>query len=194
MFLTTLEGHAATVGSGINYATMAVFIAETLVLLVLSGDRLKWLRRHRFAVAVTILSIPAVVFAMGPVQVLRIARMAGALRAIQLVRMVGALRIVRVRRIFKAARILRKRAGLEGRMWQMAALLLSLVAAIFVAVVLADPSSTSRRTLEAAVGRFGLLATLAAGAIVGGATYVVAKSRRSRADEAVETTAEPHDL
>jgi len=166
MFLTTMEGHAETVGSALNYATMAVFIAETLVLLAFSTDRLEWLRKHRFVVAVTLLTIPAVVFAVGPIQIFR------------LIRLVGALRIVRVRRVLKAGLILRKRAQLSGRAWQATAFILSLAAAIFVGFILADPSSTSRRTIDATVGRIGFFATLVAAAILALATYVVARTRR----------------
>lgn len=170
MFLTTMEGAAEQVGSAINVATLAVFIAETVVLLALTPDRWAWVKRHRYVVAVTIVSIPAVIFAVGPVQILRL------LRA---VRVIGALRILRVRRIVKAGRILRERAGLTGWAWRATFLVLSVASAVFVAFVLADPTSTTRRAIDATVGRFGILVTLLAGAILGGATYVVARAVRS---------------
>lgn len=173
MFLTTMDGAAEQVGSAVNVATLVVFIAETLVLLALSPDRWGWVRRHRFIVGVTLLSIPAVVFAVGPVQILRL------LRA---VRVIGALRILRVRRIVKAGRILRERAGLTGWAWRITFLVLSLASAAFVAFVLADPTSTSRRAIDATVGRWGFLAVLLAGAILAGATYVVARAVRSDED------------
>lgn len=169
MLLTTMEGAARQTGTAIGIATLVVFLAETLVLLALSGDRLEWIRRHRFVVAVTLATIPAVVFAAGPVQVLRLVRV---------VRAVGALRILRVRRVLKAGRILRERAGLTGWMWRATFLALSLASAAFVAFVLADPSSTSRQAIDAAIGRLGFLATLFAGAILAAATYVVARARR----------------
>lgn len=185
MFLTTMEGTAETVGSAMNLVTMVVFIAETVVLLALSGDRLNWLRKNRVVVGITLASIPAVIFALGPVQVLRLLR---------LVRVIGALRILRVRRIVKAGRVLRRRAGLTGWAWRATSFLLSLAAAAFVAFVLADPSSTSRQTIDAALGRFGFLATLLAGGILGVATYIVARSRRSPPSEATadeDTRPEP---
>lgn len=170
MLLTTLEGLPARLGTAVNVATMVVFVSETLVLLALTADRRRWLRRHRLPVAVTLASIPAVLFALGPVQVLRLVR---------LVRFVGAVRILRVRRIVKAGRLLRDRAGLTGWAWRTTTLLLSLAAALLVAVVLADPSSTTRQAIDAAVGRLGFLVVLLAGALLGGATYVVARARRA---------------
>lgn len=174
MFLTTMDGAPEQVGSAINLATLVVFMAETLVLLVLSRDRLDWIRRHRFAVGITLASIPAVIFAVGPVQVLRLLRV---------VRIFGALRILRVRRIIKAGRVLRVRAGLTGWAWRATFLVLSLASAVFVAFVLADPTSTSRQAIDATIGRFGFVVTLLAGALLGGATYVVARARASDEDE-----------
>ncbi len=173
MFLTTMEGHAEQVGAAINYATMAVFVAETLVLLALTGDRLEWVRRNRLPVGITVATIPAVIFALGPVQIMRLLRLA---------RVIGALRILRVRRIVKAGRILRVRAGLTGWAWRATFLLLSTASAVFVVFVLADPTSTTRQTIDAAVGRWGFVATAIAGAILAGATYVVARARRSSSD------------
>lgn len=170
-FLTMLEGTAATVGAALNYATLAVLAAESAVLFFLAGDRLAWLRRHKLPVGVTLATIPAVLLALGPVQILRLLRF---------VRVLGALRIVRVRRIVKAGRILRERAGLEGVAARAAAWTATALAAVFVALVLADPSSTTRRFLESALGDRGfggVLAALAAGAMLAGATFVVVRSR-----------------
>lgn len=182
MFLTTLEGAPEQIGSAINLVTLAVFVAETLVLLALTPDRWNWVRRHRFVVGITLLTIPAVVFAVGPVQILRL------LRA---VRVIGALRILRVRRIFKAGRILRERAGLTGWAWRATFLVLSLAAAGFVAFILADPTSTSRQAIDATVGRFGFLVVPLAGAILAGATYVVARSVRSDDSDDSDDSDEP---
>lgn len=177
MFLTTMEGYPEQLGSAINYATMAVFIAESLVLLVLSGDRVAWLHRNRLPVGITLATIPAVIFALGPVQIMRVLRLA---------RLIGALRILRVRRIIKAGRILRLRAGLSGWAWRATFLVLSSATAAFVVFVLADPTSTSRKTIDAAIGRWGFVATLAAGAILAGATYVVARTRRGNSNSSRE--------
>lgn len=170
MFLTALEGRPAQVGTVVNYATLAVFTAEAVVLFALADNRRRWLRRHTVLVGVAAATIPAVLFAVGPVQVLR------------LVRFVGALRVLRVRRILRAGRILRTRAGLTGRVSTVIAAGVTVAAAAFVAVVLSDPTSQTRQLLDPLVGgsldRFGVLLTVVAGLVLGGATVVVWRARR----------------
>jgi CsoR family transcriptional regulator, copper-sensing transcriptional repressor len=169
-FLTMAEGNLATAGAVLNSATMAVFVAEALVLLALAEDRRAWLHRHRFVIGITVATIPAVLLALGPVQVLRLLRV---------VRAVGAVRILRVRRILKAGRILRTRAGLTGPVWRAVTVVLTLAGAVFVAVVLTDPSSSSRRLLDGGLERFGPLPVIVAGLLLAGATFVVAVRRRA---------------
>lgn len=170
MFLTALEGRPAQAGTVINYASLAVLTAEAVVLFVLAGDRRRWLRKHAWLVAVALATIPAVVFAVGPVQVLR------------LIRFVGALRVLRVRRILRAGRILRSRAGLTGPVGTAVAVVGTLLAAAFVAIVLSDPTSNTRRFVEGTLDRFGVLPTLLAGLLVGAATVVVWRSRRDSSE------------
>jgi CsoR family transcriptional regulator, copper-sensing transcriptional repressor len=168
-FLTLLDGTYATVGGVLNAVSGAVLVAETLVLLAIAEDKRAWLWRNRWLVALTVVIVPAVVFAVGPVQLLRLLRV---LRAF------GALRIVRVRRILKAGRIIRERHGLTSR-WERAVTgVLSLAVALFVAMVLADPTSQSRQLLDGAAGRLGSLGIVLAGALVAVATYVVQANRR----------------
>lgn len=170
MFLTALEGRPAQVGTLVNYATLAVFTAEAVVLFALAGDRRQWLRQHALLVGVAAATIPAVVFAVGPVQVLR------------LVRFVGALRVLRVRRILRAGRILRTRAGLTGRVSRVIAAGVTVAAAAFVAIVLSDPTSQTRQLLDQLVNgsldRFGLPLTIVAGLLLAGASAVVWRARR----------------
>jgi CsoR family transcriptional regulator, copper-sensing transcriptional repressor len=168
-FLTMAEGRLATAGAVVNAATMVVFVAEAVVLFSLAEDRRAWVRRHRFVIGITVATIPAVLLALGPVQVLRLLRV---------VRAVGAIRILRVRRLLKAGRILRTRAGLEGPAWRVATALLTVAGAVFVAVVLSDPTSTTRQVLDGTLQRFGPIAVLAAGGLLAGATFVVARNRR----------------
>jgi CsoR family transcriptional regulator, copper-sensing transcriptional repressor len=164
-FLTLLDGPAAVAGSVLNAATLAVFSAEAVVLFALAEDRRAWVRRHRYLLLVTIATIPAVLFALGPVQVLRV------------LRAVGALRVLRVRRILRAARTLRTRAGLTGPLARGLTALTALACAAFTAVVLADPTSSSRQALDGTMRRFGIVPVLAAGALLAGATYVLARAR-----------------
>lgn len=166
VFLTMLDGSAAQVGNALNWMSLAVLTGESVVLFLLAGDRVRWLRRHRAVVAIAVVTIPAVVFAVGPVQVLR------------LVRFVGALRVIRVHRILKAGRILRRRAHIEQVWLNRAATGATVLAALFVAVVLADPTSESRRLVEGAAGRFGTTRVLLAGVILGAATFVALRYRR----------------
>jgi CsoR family transcriptional regulator, copper-sensing transcriptional repressor len=165
-FLTLLDGGYAVAGSTLNAVSGAVLVAETVVLLAVAEDKRVWLRTNRWLVALTVAVVVAVVFAIGPVQLLR------------LVRVVGALRIVRVRRIVKAGRIIGERHGLDRRWGRVLTGALTTAAAAFVAVVLADPTSQSRQLLEGVAGRFGALAVALAGALIAVATYVVLTARR----------------
>lgn len=165
VFLTMLEGPAAQAGVVLNWASLAVLTVESVLLFWLAGDRRAWLRDNLFLVTVTLVALLAVVFAVGPLQVLR------------LVRFVGAIRLIRVNRILKAGRILRQRAGLEGRLRNAMAIGVTVLAAVFVAVILADPGSTSRQALDRVVERFGIAPILLAGAILAVATFVTVRTR-----------------
>ena len=167
VFLTMLEGLPAQAGVVLNWASLAVLTAESVVLFWLAGDRRAWLRDNAFLVAVTVVALLAVVFAVGPLQLLR------------LVRFVGAIRLIRVNRIIKAGRVLRERAGLEGRLRNAVAIGVTLIAAAFVAVTLTDPTSTSRQALDTVRDRFGIVPILLAGAILAVATFVAMRARQS---------------
>lgn len=164
-FLSALDGRAGQAGHVINYLSLAVLMGESVILLVMARDRRRWLRENRFVVTTALVCVPAVVFAIGPAQILR------------LVRFVGALRLLRVRRIFRAGRILRDRAGLTDWRWKVASTALSVVAAVFVAIVLADPTSRSRQFLDGHLDRFGVPTVALAGLVLGGATFVVVRYR-----------------
>lgn len=165
-FLTTLEGRAEQAGHLMNYLSLAVLAGESVVPFVLAGHRRRWLRERWYVVAITAVSIPAVIFAVGPAQLFR------------LVRFVGALRILRVRRILRAGRIIRQRSGHAGWQWKLLSVTVSLLAAGFVAIVLSDPTSQTRQLVEGALGRFGLPAIILAGAIVAIATFLVLRYGR----------------
>lgn len=171
VFLTLLDQPYATAGTVINWIAGGVLIAETVVLFTVSGDKIDWLRRHKWLVALTVAVVIAVVFAVGPVQLLR------------LLRVVGALRIIRAGRIIKAGRILQERMGLTGRWSRVPAVLASVLVAAFVAVVLSDPTSQTRTLIEDLVGRTGgTVAAVLAGVALAAATFIV--MRRQRTDDA----------
>lgn len=170
VFLTLFDDPYETIGEGLNTLSGGVLIAETVVLFALAENRWEWIKRNKWLVALAIAIIPAVVFAIGPVQLLR------------LVRVVGALRIIRVTRIMKAGRIVRERAGLT-RTWQrVIGIGAAALCAAFVGVVLADSTSESRQLLDGVVDRVGWVGVLVAGIILFGATYIVKTNRDSDDD------------
>lgn len=178
VFLTLMDEPYQSAGSTLNTISGGVLIAETVVLFAVSDQRLTWVRRNLWLVALAVVMIPAVIFAVGPVQLLR------------LMRVVGALRIIRVGRIFKAGRIVRERAGLNA-VWQrvIGAVLVTLVAA-FVTIVLADPTSQSRQLLDGAVDRIGVIGVLLAGTVLAVATYIVRTHRDDESQQRADDEAE----
>ena len=189
VFLTLLDEPYETIGTGLNTLSGAVLIAETVVLFAVAENRLAWLKRNRWLVLLAVAIVPAVVFAVGPVQLLRLTRVAHALR------MVGAVRIIRVGRIMKAGRILRERAGLDARWQGVVAIIVTLLAAAFVGITLADPTSASGGVLRSAVDSVGVPGILLAGLILGGATYIVRTNRRDpgRGSEPEDAVPQPDD-
>ena len=167
VFLTLLDDPWATLGMGANWLSGGVLVAETVVLFAVSGDRVAWVREHLWQVLLTVAIAVAVVFAVGPVQLLR------------LLRVVGALRIVRAGRIVRAAQILRRKVGLDGVSSRWVSVLAGVLVAAFVGVVLADPTSQSRQMLESlASGTVGTVVVVVAGLMLGGATFVVMRQRQ----------------
>ena len=178
VFMTFFDDPWETFGEGLNTLSGAVLIAETVVLFTVSQDRIAWIKRNRWLVLLALAIIPAIIFAVGPVQLLR------------LVRIAGALRIIRVGRIVKAGRLVRERAGLtEG--WRRAiGIAATLLCAAFVALVLADPTSATRELLDGAVDLVGWFGVTIAGLILAGATYIVYVFGRDDDRESREVTRE----
>ena len=174
MFLSVAGGVLGATGRLVDVASGAVLVAEAVILFVVAENRRAWVRGHLGLIALTLLVVVAVVFAMGPVQVLR------------LVRTIGALRILRANRIVKAARELRGRLGFTGRLSHVSSVAAGLLVAVFVGVVLADPTSLSRSLLEDVVGEVSVpvvaVSSGLAGLILGGATFLLARDPGSGAD------------
>ncbi len=168
VFLTTVEGAVGTAGMLLNYASGVVLVGEAVVLMLVADDTRRWLADNKVIVAVAVATVPAVFLALGPVQLLR------------LVRFVGALRVLRAGRILKAGRILRERADLEGPVRNAIAIGVTVLAATFVALVLADPTSTSRQLIAEVLGRFGVAPIALAAVILAAATFVVLRYRDER--------------
>src|SRR5699024_8292106 len=140
-FLSLFDDPYATAGVVVNYASGAVLVAETAVLLAVSDRKLEWLRRNWLLVILTLLVIAGVVLAVGPLQVVR------------LLRVLGALRIVRTGRFIKAVRLLRGSDGVDSFCSNIGWLVLAVSAVVFVGVVRADPSSTARQLIDRGVSR-----------------------------------------
>ena len=119
-------------------------------------------------VLLAVLIVLSVVFALGPIQVFR------------LLRAIGALRVIRVRRNVKAGRILGRRVSSGPDRWP--AVAASVLVAVFVGVVLADPTSTTRNLLVGGLLPEGWMVPIAvlAGLVLAGATFVVVRSRDQR--------------
>jgi hypothetical protein len=174
MFLTVAEGTWGAAGHVVDIVSGAVLVAETVILLVVAENKRAWIRGHLGLLALTVAVVVAVVFALGPVQILR------------LVRTVGALRILRAGRIVKAARSVGRRHGFTGRLAQFLAVGAGVLVAVFVGVVLADPTSRSRLLLTAVLGDVDtpvvVVLSGVAGVVLGVATYLLARDSGSGAD------------
>lgn len=172
VFLTMLDHPYATrAGYVLNWLSVAVLTAEAALLVLVSRDRRAFLWRHRWTLAITVVAVPAVIFAVAPVQ---------ALRLLQLLRLVGTLRILRARTIFKAGTVLARRLGITGRGRYALVLAGSLLAAVFVALVLVDPTANRRhqQVLQELLQSLGPVPVLVAGVILAVATFLVVRYRR----------------
>lgn len=179
VFLTFLSGPWADAGRVINALSGLVLVGETLILLLVTPDKVAWLKRHLWLVVLTILIVLGVIFALGPVQLFR------------LIRLIGALRILRTGRIIKAGRLLS--GHIEGAWNRFAALGVSILVAIFVAATLADPSSTVRGLLRDVLPfQFGPIAIIASGLVLAAATFIVLFDRDSD-EESDEESADETD-
>ncbi|HEY8473895.1 MAG TPA: hypothetical protein VIL37_14835 [Natronosporangium sp.] len=173
VFLTTAEaGHLVLTGHLLNWASLLVLTAESALLFLLTGNRLRWMWRHRWPLLILAISIPAVLLAIAPTQTLRL--------VLHLIRFFGALRILRASRIVRAGRVLARRIGWAGPWRYLPILIGSLVAAGFVVLVLSDPASASRQAIAQIPGRAGMLAVVLGGAILGTATFILVRYRWRR--------------
>jgi hypothetical protein len=175
MFLTVADGALGVAGRTIDVLSGVVLVAETMILLVVAENKRAWIRGHLGLISLTVAVVLAVVFALGPVQVLR------------LVRTVGALRILRAGRIVKAARSVSDRLGFTGDVAHVVSAVAGLLVAVFVGIVLSDPTSRSRDLLTAVLGELStpmvVALSAAAGTVLGVATYLLARDPGSGPDE-----------
>ncbi|GHC91316.1 hypothetical protein GCM10007079_38520 [Nocardiopsis terrae] len=115
-------------------------------------------------------TLPAVVFALGPAQVLR------------LVRVAGTLWLVRVSRTVEAGGVLRRRMGLTGTRGAVVAAATTALSVVFAGVILLDPDSPGRRFLADLPENFGTRQVLLSLALAAAATALTLYLRRGGAD------------
>lgn len=160
------------IGARVNWLAGLVLWAEWILLIALAENKLDWLRTHRWSTFVAVLTVPAIVFTLGPAQLLRLARVAGTLR------------LARVTRIIEAGGVLRRRMGLRG-LWGKVALVVTIaLSAVFVATILADPDSPTRRFLADPPDLFDPWKLLSAPALIAVAAAVILVIRRRGARNA----------
>ncbi|MGH3757381.1 hypothetical protein [Actinophytocola sp.] len=148
VFLTMTSGIWAIVGAVLNTASGVTLIGESVLLLLVSRERLRWIREHRAELMLAVATVPAVVLVVGPVQIFR------------LVIFLSAVRLLRVRRILGAADVISRRARLSRRHRKLVLLAVTGIAAVFVAVVLFDPRSPSHRVADWMARHLGLAPTV----------------------------------
>ena len=174
VFLAAIaDGALAVVGTVLNWASVAVLTAESVILL-LAGDRLAWVRRHAWPLLITALAIPAVILTLAPVQVLRL--------LLTLLHHLAALRVLRAKRLVSAGRVIGRRISPLGRWRHFPVVAGSAAAAVFVALILADPVAVRahHRAVTEIVDWLGAGPALIAAGVLAVAAVAVLIWRRRR--------------
>lgn len=144
VFLSATTGFWAVLGSVVNLASGLLLVGESVLLLLISGERLAWIREHRTELMLAVGTVPTIVLFVGPVQVFR------------LLIYLSAVRLLRVRRILGAAEVISRRARLHRHQRSLVLLGITVIATVFVAVVLVDPDSISHRAADWVARHVGL--------------------------------------
>lgn len=155
------DGVWGRIGHWANWAAGLVLWAEWLLLILWAEDKTAWLRAHRWSTFVAALTVPAVVFTLGPAQLLR------------LVRVAMALPVIRLTRIIEAGGVLRRRLGLSGTTGSAVVAAAVVLCAFTVGVLLLDPESATRRFLADLGEFFTFWRTVAAAALLLAATAAI---------------------
>lgn len=161
VFLTLLDEPFEMIGHIGLWATGAVMVVETVVLFLVSPKKVEWLRRNWWLVALTLLVIIAVIFSIGPMQILR------------LLRSVGALRVLRAKQVAKAGESLPK---VSSSPWvkYLGPVLAGAVVISFVVVALIDQESQIRSFLDDLAGEeWAGAAAIGAGILLIGAVILL---------------------
>jgi len=173
VFLTLLDEPFKMIGHVGLWLVTAVLVFETVVLFLVSPEKISWIRRNLWLIGGSAAAVLAVVFSIGPIQLFRV------------LRSVGALRVLRAKQVARAGESLGKK---EQSRWRQALgkILATVVVGAFVVIALIDPESEARQFLEGLVGEEGAIAAaVAAGLITMIGMYFLVRSPRDR-DEASE--------
>ena len=175
VFLTIWsEDQFALAGKILGWAAGAVLWAESLNLLLAAENKRKWLARHKWLLLGCALTLVSLVIAAGGAQILRF------------IYVIGSIRVLRAKRIIDGAQILNRRFGL-GIWWRSALFSAAgIIAAVFVAVVLADPTSEYVKLLNWFDHNLRIIPVLAAGVVLAFATWLVMRGRAEEEEEEEE--------
>lgn len=168
VFLTLLDEPWEMIGHIGLYLATAVLVFETALFFLISPKKVAWVRRNWWLIGLTVATILAVVFSIGPMQLFRT------------VRSVGALRVLRAKQVAKAGESLAKSSQSRWRRW-LGQILATLVVGTFVVLALVVPESEARSSLENYVGEDGVpFAAAAAGLITVVAMYFLVRTPRKQ--------------
>ena len=152
------SGGWAVAGIVIDALAGALLWFEWIILLLLADNKREWLKRHRASLAIIVVTVPAVIFTLGPFQLLRI------------IYSIATLRLLRVRRIISAGRVVQRRLELRGYPKYLLAIGVSALCLVFSAVLLFDPNSNVWAVAELVAGQIKVGPV----AIVGAALLLIA--------------------
>ena len=139
VFLTLLDEPFELIGHIGLWLATTVLVLETVVFFLISPKKVEWVRRNWWLIGLTLVAVLAVVFSIGPMQLFR------------LVRSAGALRVLRAKQVAKAGESLAKKGHSPWRQ-RFGKILATVVVAAFVVLAFAVPESEARGTLEDFVG------------------------------------------
>lgn len=183
VFLTLLDEPFEMIGHVALYLATAILVFETIVLFLVSPKKVAWVLRNWWLIGLTIATILAVIFSIGPMQLFRT------------VRGVGALRVLRAKQVAKAGESLATKGRSRRRRW-FGQILATVVVGAFVVLALVVPESEARTTLENYVGEEGVpFAAAVAGLITLVVMYFLVRTpRKQRKDaEADRSSAAQHE-
>lgn len=164
VFLTLLDQPFELIGNIALYLTTAVLIFETTIFFLISPQKITWVLRNWWLIGLTIATVLAVIFSIGPMQVFRT------------VRSVGALRVLRAKQVATAGESLAARSRSRWRRW-LGQILATVVVGTFVVLALVVPESQARTSLESFVGEQGVpIAAAVAGLVTVMVMYLLVRT------------------